>query len=198
LQNLLKKVTKISDEGGCVKRVIDGAEIARILERITFQIIETVPELKELALIGVHRRGVWLAERIRKIIEKHRGILLDLGSLDITLFRDDLSGITSLPQVFSTDISFSVTGRVIVLVDDVLYTGRTVKAALDAISEFGRPDRILMAALVDRGHREYPIHADFVGKKIPTARSEEVLVHLNEIDGEDNVYVGSLKDSENL
>ncbi|MDR2400376.1 MAG: bifunctional pyr operon transcriptional regulator/uracil phosphoribosyltransferase PyrR [Deferribacteraceae bacterium] len=173
-----------------MKRVIDGSEIARILERLTFQVIETVPDLKELALIGIHRRGVWLAERIRKIIEKHRGILLDLGSLDITFFRDDLGEIDYLPKAFSTDISFSVTGRAILLVDDVLYTGRTVKAALDAISEFGRPSRILMAALVDRGHREYPIHADFIGKKIPTGLSEEVLVHLSEIDGEDNVYIG--------
>jgi pyrimidine operon attenuation protein/uracil phosphoribosyltransferase len=181
-----------------VKRVIDGVEIARMLERLTFQIIEAVPELKELALVGVHRRGVWLAERIRKIIEKHRGILLDMGSLDITLFRDDLSGAVCLPKVFSTDISFSVTGKVIVLVDDVLYTGRTVKASLDAISEFGRPDKILMAALIDRGHREYPIHADFIGKKIPTSRTEEVLVHLKEVDGEDNVYIGLPKESENI
>jgi pyrimidine operon attenuation protein/uracil phosphoribosyltransferase len=173
-----------------VKRVIDESEIARILERLSFQIIETIPELKELALIGIHRRGVWLAERIRKIIEKHRGISLDLGSVDITFFRDDLDEIASLPKAFSTDISFPVTGRVIVLVDDVLYTGRTVKAALDAISEFGRPARILMAALIDRGQREYPIHADFIGKNIPTGKHEEVLVHLSEIDGEDNVYIG--------
>ena len=142
-----------------------------------------------LVLVGIQRRGVPLAERIATAIEEHEGAALPVGALDITFYRDDLSLIAQQPIVKGTTIPVDLNDRTVVLVDDVLYTGRTIRAAMDALVDFGRPRAIRLAVLVDRGHRELPIRADFVGKNVPTARREAVRVLLRETDGEDRVVI---------
>ncbi len=160
--------------------------LARSLRRISHEILErNASSLDDLALVGVLTRGVPLARRISENIHKFEGIEVPVGSLDITLHRDDLGG--EEPEVKGSRIPFEVEGRTIVLVDDVLYTGRTARAAMDALLELGRPAAIRLAILVDRGHRELPIRADYVGKNVPTARNERVRVKLVETDGEDGV-----------
>ncbi len=162
--------------------------IDRSLRRISHEILErNASDLDGLALVGVLTRGVPLARRISENIRTFEGIDVPVGSLDITLHRDDLAG--EDPKVKGSRVPFEVTGRTVVLVDDVLYTGRTARAAMDALLELGRPAAIRLAVLVDRGHRELPIRADYVGKNVPTARAERVLVNLGEIDGEDGVIV---------
>ncbi len=173
-----------------LKGLINESEMERMLERMAFQIIEKCPA-EDLCIVGIHRRGVILAERIHAIIEKHKNIDLPLGNLDITLYRDDLSEIGSFPAVYGSKIPFDVNGRAILLVDDVIYTGRTIRAAIDAVIDYGRPARIMLMALIDRGHRELPIQPDFVGKEIPTSRREDVQVHVQEIDGDNGVYIRS-------
>ncbi|HSG27588.1 MAG TPA: bifunctional pyr operon transcriptional regulator/uracil phosphoribosyltransferase PyrR, partial [Candidatus Krumholzibacterium sp.] len=145
--------------------------------------------VSDLILVGIRNRGVPLAERIAKAIEKFEGSTVPVGALDITLYRDDVQMIASSPVVGKTDINEDITDRVIVLVDDVLFTGRTVRAALDELVDFGRPRSIQLAVLVDRGHREYPIRADFVGKNVPTSSNETVEVLLGETDGEEQVLL---------
>lgn len=169
--------------------ILDAEDIDRILTRMTHEILETHRGAENLALVGIHTRGVYLAKRIQSKIEKIEGIELPVGDMDITLYRDDWTRITHNPIVQTTDISFSVDGKQIILVDDVLFTGRTTRAAMDALIDFGRPDRIELAVLVDRGYRELPIQANFVGKFIETRRSETVNVLLFEQDGEDRVVV---------
>jgi pyrimidine operon attenuation protein / uracil phosphoribosyltransferase len=162
--------------------------IVRSLRRISHEILErNASELDGLALVGVLTRGVPLARRIAENIRSFEGIDVPVGSLDITLHRDDLAG--EDPEVRGSRVPFEVPGRTVVLVDDVLYTGRTARAAMDALLELGRPAAIRLAVLVDRGHRELPIRADYVGKNVPTARTERVLVNLGETDGEDGVIV---------
>lgn len=163
--------------------------IDRSLRRISHEILErNAPELDDLALVGVLTRGVPLARRISDNIRRFEGLDVPVGSLDITLHRDDLSGFADEePEVRGSHVPFEVTGKTIVLVDDVLYTGRTARAAMDALLELGRPAAIRLAILVDRGHRELPIRADYVGKNVPTARNERVSVSLVETDGEDGV-----------
>ncbi len=164
----------------------DGLD--RSLRRISHEILErNASRLEELALVGVLTRGVPLARRISENVRQFEGIDVPVGSLDITLHRDDLAG--EDPDLRGSDVLFDVTGRTVVLVDDVLYTGRTARAAMDALLELGRPAAIRLAILVDRGHRELPIRADFVGKNVPTAREDRVLVNLMETDGEDGVIV---------
>jgi len=169
--------------------ILDAEDIDRILTRITHEILETHRSAENLALVGIHTRGVYLAKRIQSKIERIEGIELPAGDMDITLYRDDWTRITHNPIVQTTDISFSVDGKQIILVDDVLFTGRTTRAAMDALIDFGRPDRIELAVLVDRGYRELPIQANYVGKFIETRRSETVNVLLFEQDGEDKVVV---------
>jgi pyrimidine operon attenuation protein/uracil phosphoribosyltransferase len=168
---------------------MDADRIGRTLARIAHEILERNKGVDDLALIGVRRRGVPLARRLARAIREITGTEVPTGALDITLYRDDLMrhAVGAQPVVRSTDIPFSIDDKRILLVDDVLYTGRTIRAALDALIEFGRPKAIQLVVMVDRGHRELPIKADYVGKNIPTSLSQSVKVHLTEIDGRDEV-----------
>jgi pyrimidine operon attenuation protein/uracil phosphoribosyltransferase len=174
------------------KKVIMTAEdIKRTLARIAHEIIEHNELLQELILVGVHTRGVPLAERLAADIESFAGIKTPVDTLDISLYRDDLPSLDLKPVVKLTDITATVDGKSIVLVDDVLYTGRSIRAAMDALIDLGRPRSIQLAVLVDRGHRELPIRADYVGKNIPSSRHEEIKVNLKETDGVDEVAIVS-------
>lgn len=169
--------------------ILDAADIDRKLRRITHEILEVHRGADNLALIGIQTRGVYLAKRIRSRINEIEGIEIPTGEMDITLYRDDWTRISPNPIVKATNISFSADEKQIILVDDVLFTGRTTRAAMDAIIDFGRPDRIELVVLVDRGHRELPIQANYVGEFIETRRSETVNVLLVEHDGEDKVVI---------
>lgn len=173
--------------------VLDKEGMARTIARLAEEILEEVGDPKSLALVGIQRRGVQLAQRLQGELERRLGVEVPVGILDITLYRDDLTTIAKQPLVKETDLPFDVEDRVIVLVDDVLYTGRTVRAALDELHDFGRPARIFLAVLVDRGHRELPIRPDFVGKVVPTSLDEEVQVQVEELDGSDRVEVVGLE-----
>jgi len=168
---------------------MDAAAMDRVLARLAHEILEHHPDLGALALVGIRTRGVPLAERLRAVIAAQDGRKVPLGSLDITLYRDDVGAIGAQALLRETRIPFPIDGRRIVLVDDVLYTGRTIRAALDGLIDFGRPKSIELAVLIDRGHRELPIHADYVGKAIPTREEDEVKVRLRECDGEDSVRI---------
>jgi pyrimidine operon attenuation protein/uracil phosphoribosyltransferase len=171
--------------------VLDAQRIARSLARIAHEILERNRGLEELALVGIRTRGVPLAKRLAKIIHDIQPFDIPTGALDITLYRDDLMrhAVGAQPVIKRTEIPFSIDSKRILLVDDVLYTGRTIRAALDALIEFGRPKSIQLVVLVDRGHRELPIKADYVGKNLPTAPTQSVQVHLVEIDGRDEVEI---------
>jgi len=172
------------------KTVVMGeSEIKRTLVRIAHEIVEKNKGATNLALIGVRTRGVFLAERLAQEIFKIEKKEIPVGILDITLYRDDLSLVARQPLVVKTEIPFDVSKKKIVLIDDVLYTGRTIRAAMDAIVDLGRPQVIQLAVLIDRGHREFPIRADYIGKNLPTSRKEMVKVKLKEIDGEDKVVI---------
>jgi pyrimidine operon attenuation protein/uracil phosphoribosyltransferase len=171
------------------RQIMTADEIRRALVRISHEIVEKQAGTDGLVLIGIQRRGVPLARRIGAALRDHEGVDLAVGALDITFYRDDLSMVASSPVVKGTDIGFDLNGRTVVLVDDVLYTGRTIRAAMDALVDFGRPQAIRLAVLVDRGHRELPIRADHVGKNVPTSREEVVRVHLAELDAEDGVDI---------
>lgn len=172
-----------------LKQVFTKEEIERAVTRISHEIIENNKGVKNLAIVGIRTRGYVLAERIAKVIDNLYGTKLDVGALDITFYRDDLSVVAEQPVIHNTEIEFDIENKNIVLVDDVLYTGRTIRCALDALIDFGRPGTIQLAVLIDRGHRELPIRADYVGKNIPTSQEELVQVKLQEIDGEDNVAI---------
>ena len=171
--------------------VLDGDRIGRTLTRIAHEIVERTRGIDELAFVGIRRRGVPLARRLAAQIAQITGVEVPVGVLDITLYRDDLMRhpLGTQPVVGSTDIKFSIDDRRILLVDDVLYTGRTIRAALDALLEFGRPKSIQLVVLVDRGHRELPIKADYVGKNLPTSPSQSVQVRLTEVDGRDEAEI---------
>ncbi|MBW1840836.1 MAG: bifunctional pyr operon transcriptional regulator/uracil phosphoribosyltransferase PyrR [Deltaproteobacteria bacterium] len=169
--------------------ILDEKDIDRILTRITHEILEVHKGTDNLAFVGIHTRGVYLAKRIQSKINRIEGIELPTGDMDITLYRDDWTRISPNPIVQTTDVPFSVDGKQIVLIDDVLFTGRTIRAAMDALIDFGRPDRMELAVLVDRGYRELPIQANYVGKFVETRRSETVNVLLVEHDGEDRVVI---------
>ena len=172
------------------KTVVMGeSEIKRTLVRIAHEILERNKGVADLALIGIRTRGVFLAERLAQEILKIEKKEIPVGTLDITLYRDDLSLVARQPLVLKTEIPFNVSQKKIVLVDDVLYTGRTIRAAMDAIVDLERPQVIQLAVLIDRGHRELPIRADFVGKNIPTSKKEIVKVQLKEVDKEDKVGI---------
>ncbi len=169
--------------------ILDADGIRRALTRIAHEIIERNKGVEEVALIGIRRRGVPLAERLAKRIKEIEGKDIPIGVLDITLYRDDLTTIDQQPVIHRTDISFAVDNKTLVLVDDVLFTGRTIRAALDAIIDLGRPNAIQLAVLVDRGHRELPIRADYVGKNVPTSKKEIISVNLTELDKVDKVII---------
>jgi len=171
--------------------LMDGERMSRTLTRIAHEIVERNRGVDDIALVGVRTRGVPIAKRLAAILREVTGHEVATGSLDITLYRDDLmkAAVGPQPIVRRTEIPFSIDGRHIVLVDDVLYTGRTIRAALDALIDFGRPSTIQLVVMVDRGHRELPIKADYVGKNVPTSRRESVQVRLAEIDGVDEVLL---------
>jgi pyrimidine operon attenuation protein/uracil phosphoribosyltransferase len=172
------------------KVVIDAKGVERVLARMAHEIVERNRGVQNLVLVGVRSRGVDIASRIAGNIARIEGVELPLGIIDITLYRDDLSRSTeSPPEVKGTDIDFPIDDRHVVLVDDVLYTGRTVRAALDALMDFGRPRSVQLAVLVDRGHRELPIRADYVGKNLPTSPTESVEVEIAGRDGRDQVTI---------
>jgi pyrimidine operon attenuation protein/uracil phosphoribosyltransferase len=176
-----------------MKTIMGESDIRRALVRITHEIIEKNKGRKNLGLIGIKRRGDFIARRIAQRIQESEGIKIPLGALDITLYRDDLQLVSDTPIIEGTDISFNINKKIIILVDDVLYTGRTIRAAIEEILDFGRPKKIQLAVLVDRGHRELPIQADFVGKKVPTERNEIIDVHIKEFDGKDAVILQHYK-----
>ena len=169
--------------------VLDEETLSRALIRIAHQITEKNHGCGKIVFVGIKTRGVPLAKRISENIESFENVKIPVGVLDITLYRDDLSKINSDPVLNDTDVPFDIVDKTVILVDDVLYTGRTARAAMDAVMAMGRPSSIQLAVLVDRGHRELPIRADFVGKNIPTAKSEIVSVKLTETDGETGVYI---------
>ena len=170
-------------------QILNKRDMVRIITRLAHEILEKNRGTENLVIVGLRTRGAYLAERISKKIKEIEQVEIPTGYLDVTLYRDDFRTRLKQPSVEVTNIPFEIDNKNIVLVDDVLYTGRTVRAALDALMDFGRPARIYLAVLVDRGHRDLPIKADFVGKNIPTSIGEEVRVKITEIDDEDAVYL---------
>jgi pyrimidine operon attenuation protein / uracil phosphoribosyltransferase len=173
------------------KVVLHGDDIERALTRIAHEIAERNPDDRGLAIVGIHRRGAFLAQRLRDVLEELTGSEIPLGDLDIGFYRDDVASRPDAPVVHASHIDFDVAGRTVVIVDDVLYTGRTVRAAIEALFDYGRPERVQLAVLADRGHRELPIRPDYVGKNLPTSRSEHVHVHVSELDGVDEVTIAT-------
>lgn len=173
--------------------IMDADAMRRAIVRISHEIIEKNKGVENVVLVGIRTRGVPIAERIAETIERIENAKVPVGMLDITLYRDDLSTLAYNPIVHGTEIEIDLTGKVIILVDDVLYTGRTIRAALDAIIDMGRPKAIQLAVLIDRGHRELPIRADFAGKNVPTSHKEAVNVSLAEEDGVDEVAIGDME-----
>lgn len=175
-------------------KVLDAEQIDKSLVRIAHEILENNKDVEDLAIVGIRTRGATLAQRLAAKIGSIKGSLVPVGALDITLYRDDLTTVAEQPVVHKTEIDFDIHESVIVLVDDVLYTGRTIRCALDALIDFGRPKSIQLAVLVDRGHRELPIRADYAGKNIPTSQKETVQVKIKESDGVDEVVVAEKED----
>ena len=184
------------------RTLLDEQAIAKSLSRIAHEIVEANPELDRVALVGIHSRGVPLAQRLRRLIQEFTGMEVELGSLDITFYRDDVQVRAGeaprhpQPLVRATRLDFPVAGQTVVLVDDVLYTGRTIRAAIDALFDYGRPARVQLACLADRGHRELPIRPDYVGKNLPTSRNERIQVQLVEVDEVDQVLLVSTPEEE--
>lgn len=170
-------------------QILDNEQVRRALTRISHEVVERNRGIDGLILAGIRTRGVPIAQRLAKMIEKIEGIQVPVGILDITLYRDDLSSVAEQPVINHTSMPADVEGKVVVLVDDVLFTGRTARAALDAVMDLGRPERVQLAVLIDRGHRELPIRADYVGKNLPTSTKEIVAVRLEEIDGDERVII---------
>ncbi|HKW77520.1 MAG TPA: bifunctional pyr operon transcriptional regulator/uracil phosphoribosyltransferase PyrR [Candidatus Limnocylindria bacterium] len=167
--------------------LLGADDVRRAVSRIAHEIVERDRDISRLAIVGIRARGDVLAARLASAIREHEKTTVPLGSIDITLYRDDLTRIGYAPVVHESALDFSVDDRVVVLVDDVLFTGRTIRAAMDALVDYGRPSAIRLAVLIDRGHRELPIRADFVGKNVPTRPTDDVRVHLLEVDGRDEV-----------
>jgi pyrimidine operon attenuation protein/uracil phosphoribosyltransferase len=173
------------------RTMMDPDQIRRAITRLGHEVIERQGGTDGLVLIGIQRRGVVLAQRLADVIAASERVRLPVGALDISLYRDDLSELARYPIVRPTELPFDINDQTVVLIDDVLFTGRTVRAAMDALIDFGRPRAIRLLVLVDRGHRELPIRADHVGRNIPTARAERVNVHVQELDGIDEVELGA-------
>ncbi|WP_155287225.1 bifunctional pyr operon transcriptional regulator/uracil phosphoribosyltransferase PyrR [Lacticaseibacillus zhaodongensis] len=176
------------------KELVDGVGMQRVLTRITYEIIEKNKGLGDIVIIGIKTRGIYLARRIAKRIKQLEDVDVPVGELDITLYRDDYHKAgTDEAQFHGSDIPVDIKDKNIVLVDDVLFTGRTTRAAMDALMKIGRPQKIALAVLVDRGHRELPIRADFVGKNIPTSLHEQIKVSVEEVDGSDSIAIENIK-----
>lgn len=175
------------------RKIMDEIDIGRTVERLSSEILERHKKYEKIALIGIRTRGAPLAKRIKEILDKKTGIEIPLGILDITFYRDDLQKVSESPGVKSTLLDFDVNDKEIILIDDVLYTGRTIRSALDAVVDFGRPDKIELLVLIDRGHRELPIHPDYLGRKVATSKKENVEVRLKEVDGRDEVIITEIK-----
>ena len=171
------------------KVLLNSTDIERALVRIAHEILERNKGAKNIAFVGIKTRGVPLAQRLAKIIQGMEQVDIPVGSLDITLYRDDVSSLSFKHKVQQTYVPFDITNKNVILVDDVFYTGRSIRAALDALIDLGRPETIQLAVLIDRGHRELPIRADFVGKNVPTARNEGIKVYVSEVDAVDKVTV---------
>ncbi len=176
-------------------QVIDEDGIRRSIMRLAHEVLEKYKGAERIVLVGIRRRGDQIAFRLARAIEEIEGKRIDVGILDITLYRDDLRGRLDHPELKSTEILFNIDGKILILVDDVLYTGRTIRAALDALADIGRPATIQLLVLIDRGHRELPIKADFVGKNLPTSVDQQIEVHLKEVDGEDAAYLIDMEES---
>ncbi|WP_127848127.1 bifunctional pyr operon transcriptional regulator/uracil phosphoribosyltransferase PyrR [Lacticaseibacillus hulanensis] len=175
------------------KELVDAVGMRRVLTRISYEIIEKNKGLSDIVIVGIKTRGIYLAQRIAKRIDQLEGVSVPVGQLDISLYRDDRHEMgTELAQVNGSELPVDITDKHVVLVDDVLFTGRTTRAAMDALINLGRPRKISLAVLVDRGHRELPIRADFVGKNIPTSLKEQIRVSVSEIDGEDSIAIEDL------
>ncbi len=174
------------------RTVMDSAAIRRAIERISHEVVERNGGVSNVQLIGIRSRGAPIAERLAEALKRIENKTVPVGYLDISFYRDDLQQASAQPMVQKTEILFDISGKVVVLVDDVLYTGRTIRAALDALMDLGRPKAIQLATLIDRGHRELPIRADYVGKNLPTAEGDQVIVSLKESDGADGVTVGRM------
>ena len=177
------------------KVVLDRDDIRRTLVRIAHEIVERNAEPDRLAIVGIHRRGAILAARLKRLVDDLLDADVPLGDLDISFYRDDLGQRPEAPVVHASHLDFGVDGSTVVIVDDVLYTGRTVRAAIEALFGYGRPDRVQLAVLADRGHRELPIRPDFVGKNLPTSRSERVNARVEELDGIDEVSIVQLQEA---
>jgi pyrimidine operon attenuation protein/uracil phosphoribosyltransferase len=171
------------------KVVLDEDDMRRTLVRIAHEIVEGNAEAEGLAIVGIHRRGAVLAARVHRLVADLLEADVPLGDLDISFYRDDVASRQRAPVVHASHIDFDITGRTVVIVDDVLYTGRTVRAAIEALFDYGRPERVQLAVLADRGHRELPVRPDYVGKNLPTARTERVNVRVDELDGIDEVAI---------
>ena len=171
------------------KVVLDSEDMRKTLTRIAHEIVENGGDPERLALVGIHRRGAVLARRIQELLAELHDIDVPLGDVDISFYRDDVTTRGGAPVVHATHLDFDVDARTVVIVDDVLFTGRTVRAAIEALFDYGRPARVQLAVLADRGHRELPLRPDYVGKNLPTSRSERVFVRVQELDGEDSVTI---------
>jgi len=180
------------------KVVLDGEDMRRALVRVAHEIVENGGDPSQLALVGIHRRGAVLAARLQRLLAQLHDVEVPLGDLDISFYRDDVAIRAGAPVVHATHLDFDVDGRTVVVVDDVLFTGRTVRAAIEALFDYGRPARVQLAVLADRGHRELPLRPDYVGKNLPTARSERVYVAVAELDGEDSVTIAEHRTEEAL
>jgi pyrimidine operon attenuation protein/uracil phosphoribosyltransferase len=170
-------------------KIIDAPGFRRTVSRLAHEVVEKNKGAEELVIVGIRTRGDFLARRVSAAIEAIEGKSIPVGTLDITMYRDDLRSRLDQPELKSTEILFDITGKTVLLVDDVLFTGRTVRAALNALMDIGRPSRIQLLVLVDRGHRELPVKADFVGKNVPTSTTEEIKVFMTEVDHEDAMYL---------
>ncbi|EPC6106760.1 MULTISPECIES: bifunctional pyr operon transcriptional regulator/uracil phosphoribosyltransferase PyrR [Enterococcus] len=170
------------------KEVVDAVTMKRALTRISYEIIERNKGIQDIVLVGIKTRGIYIAQRLAERLKQLEEIDVPVGELDITLYRDDVKDMEE-PELHSSDVPVSIEGKEVILVDDVLYTGRTIRAAMDAVMDLGRPRKISLAVLVDRGHRELPIRADYVGKNIPTSKTEEIIVEMEERDGADRIMI---------